>query len=99
MIKYVLNTAKPSKMRTLNQQLEFGHVKVIADIDKNSFSGVVGMKAWLGWVQERKLRKLKVFAAQGNIKNLGSRDFLGGPVVKNSSFHCRGHRFNPWSGH
>ena len=45
-----------------------------------------------------KLRKLKVFATQGNIKNLGSRDFLGGPVVKNSSFHCRGHRFNPWSG-
>ena len=23
---------------------------------------------------------------------------LGGPVVRTLSFHCRGHRFNPWSG-
>ena len=23
---------------------------------------------------------------------------LGGPVVKTPSFHCRGHRFDPWSG-
>ena len=22
----------------------------------------------------------------------------GGPVVKTPCFHCRGHRFNPWSG-
>ena len=24
--------------------------------------------------------------------------FPGGPVVKTLGFHCRGHRFNPWSG-
>ena len=30
----------------------------------------------------------------GGIKN-GSR---GGPVVKTLSFHCRGHRFDPWFG-
>ena len=52
----------------------------------------------VGVSSRERIRKLKVFATQGNIKNLGSRDFLGGPVVKNSSFHCRGHRFNPWSG-
>ena len=22
----------------------------------------------------------------------------GGPVVKNLSFHCKGHGFDPWSG-
>ena len=26
------------------------------------------------------------------------KDFLGGPVVKNPHFHCRGHGFSPWSG-
>ena len=26
------------------------------------------------------------------------RDFPGGPMVKILCFHCRGHRFNPWSG-
>ena len=24
--------------------------------------------------------------------------FPGGPVVKTLHFHCRGHRFDPWSG-
>ena len=28
-------------------------------------------------------------------QKLKSGDFLGGPVVKIQSFHCRGHRFNP----
>ena len=27
-----------------------------------------------------------------------SRDFPGGPVIKTPRFHCRGHRFDPWSG-
>ena len=27
-----------------------------------------------------------------------SWDFSGGPVVKTPLFHCKGHRFNPWSG-
>ena len=26
------------------------------------------------------------------------RDFPGGAVVKNLHFHCRGRRFDPWSG-
>ena len=26
------------------------------------------------------------------------QDFPGSPVVKTRHFHCRGHRFNPWSG-
>ena len=26
------------------------------------------------------------------------RDFPGGPVVRTPHFHCRGHRFDPWSG-
>ena len=26
------------------------------------------------------------------------KDFSGGPVVKTLHFHCRGHKFNPWSG-
>ena len=26
------------------------------------------------------------------------RDFPGSPVVKTPSLHCRGHRFDPWSG-
>ena len=26
------------------------------------------------------------------------RDFPGGPSVKTPGFHCRGHRFEPWSG-
>ena len=26
------------------------------------------------------------------------REFPGGPVVRTPHFHCRGHRFNPWSG-
>ena len=25
-------------------------------------------------------------------------DFPGGPVVKTPGFHCKGHRFDPWSG-
>ena len=27
-----------------------------------------------------------------------TRDFPGGPVIKTPTFHCRGHRFDPWSG-
>ena len=27
-----------------------------------------------------------------------SEDFPGGPEVKTPHFHCRGHRFDPWSG-
>ena len=26
------------------------------------------------------------------------RDFPGSPVVRTLGFHCRGHRFHPWSG-
>ena len=29
---------------------------------------------------------------------LKSWDFAGGPVVRTPRFHCRGHRFDPWSG-
>ena len=25
-------------------------------------------------------------------------EFPGGPVIRTPHFHCRGHRFNPWSG-
>ena len=32
------------------------------------------------------------------IKTICYRDFPGGPVVKTPSFHCRGHRFDPWPG-
>ena len=32
------------------------------------------------------------------IKRSGLWDFPGGPVVKTPCFHCRGHRFDPWSG-
>ena len=32
-----------------------------------------------------------------NLK-IQSRDLPGGPVVKNLHFHCREHRFDPWSG-
>ena len=32
-----------------------------------------------------------------NIEDV-SWDFPGAPVVKTPCFHCRGHRFNPWSG-
>ena len=32
------------------------------------------------------------------IKITQSRDFPGGPVVKTSRFHCRGHGLDPWSG-
>ena len=28
----------------------------------------------------------------------GYGDFPGGPVVRTLCFHCRGHRFDPWSG-
>ena len=31
-------------------------------------------------------------------KSSGNWDFPGGPVVKSSHFHCRGCRFDPWSG-
>ena len=27
-----------------------------------------------------------------------SQEFFGGPVVRTLRFHCRGPRFNPWSG-
>ena len=26
------------------------------------------------------------------------RDFPGGPLVRTPRSHCRGHRFDPWSG-
>ena len=29
---------------------------------------------------------------------VNSGDFSGDAVVKTPCFHCRGHRFNPWSG-
>ena len=32
------------------------------------------------------------------VKKQDNREFLGGPVVRNPHFHCRGHRFGPWSG-
>ena len=31
-------------------------------------------------------------------KDEDPRDLPGGPVVKTACFHCKGHRFNPWSG-
>jgi len=30
------------------------------------------------------------------IKTKITRKFPGGPAVRNLSFHCRGHRFDPW---
>ena len=39
---------------------------------------------------------------QGGDKNLKKKkkikDFPGCPLVKTPHFHCRGYRFNPWSG-
>ena len=32
------------------------------------------------------------------LQNQPTRDFPGGPVVKTPRFHCRGRKFNPWSG-
>lgn len=32
------------------------------------------------------------------VVKLKFREFPGGPVVRTSNFHCRGHRLNPWSG-
>ena len=32
------------------------------------------------------------------IQKRENRDFPGDPVVKILHFHCRGHRFDPWSG-
>ena len=34
----------------------------------------------------------------GEASRMISRDFPGSPVVKTLHFHCRGRRFNPWSG-
>ena len=31
-------------------------------------------------------------------KRIWFMDFPGGPMVKTPHFHCRGHRFDPWSG-
>ena len=31
------------------------------------------------------------------IHSTNLRDFPGGPVVKTPCFHCKGHRFDPWS--
>ena len=39
------------------------------------------------------------FYQVGEFANTESlRDFPGGPVVKTAHFHCRGCRFDPWSG-
>ena len=32
------------------------------------------------------------------VRETGFREFPGSPVVRTLCFHCRGHRFDPWSG-
>ena len=32
------------------------------------------------------------------LKDKHMKDFLSGPVVKTLCFHCKGLRFDPWSG-
>ena len=34
---------------------------------------------------------------EGNAHEGSLSDFPGGPVVKTLCFHCRGHKFDPWS--
>ena len=41
---------------------------------------------------------LHIGAFANRIKQKRAREFPGGPVVKTLHFHCRGHRFNLWSG-
>ena len=53
---------------------------------------------------DRKTLKIEIEGKKNGIpckqkekESLG-RDFPGGPMVKNLHVHCRGHRFEPWSG-
>ena len=39
-----------------------------------------------------------LFMAMGKVQENKQRDLPGGPVVKTLRFHCRGRRFDPWSG-
>ena len=44
------------------------------------------LKAWYFLIEETLEKKRK------------RGDFHGGPAVKTLPFHCKGHRFSPWSG-
>ena len=73
-------------------------------------SGPMGQRLWfLAWVNmldEEKCNPVgKAFqnspASPGRISPFLRplwKEFPGGPVVRTLHFHCRGHRFDPWSG-
>ena len=46
---------------------------------------------------ERKSKLHRFMVVLMRLKNI-RWDFPGGPVVKTLCFHCKGHRFGPWSG-
>ena len=51
-------------------------------------------------LQERSWKTLDMnYKIKCKIKSNNIWDFPGGPVVKTLHFHCRGHRFDPWSGY
>ena len=56
----------------------------------------------LDWLLEQK-KNIHGKPGEIQIKPIGQLtvvawDFPGGPVDRGLSFHCRGHRFDPWSG-
>ena len=56
----------------------------------------VVIQARRGRAGEEAWRKIEV--PRLRIKVGTYQDFPGGPVVKTPHFHCRGCRFDPWSG-
>ena len=51
------------------------------------------------WEQEHgRTRKHKLCLQESSNLAEQHREFPGGPVAGTPHFHCRGHRFNPWSG-
>ena len=68
---------------------------------ERSNSGLFGRKSALwgnkGRISLLYVQNTKPWFCTYEFKLQATRDFSGGPVVRTLCFHCRGHRFDPWS--
>ena len=55
----------------------------------------LGLAIFFGYISSGKGNKIK----NKRMRLHQCRDLPGNPVVKTPRFHCRGHRFDPWSGY
>ena len=83
---------KPKTIKLLKEDTEKypGDFEIIKK--KIFLEAVITKKTWVTYT----FSKLKFSALSKGLDK--GKEFPGGPVVRSLWFHCRGHRFDPWSG-